>query len=111
MPVTGYCPMGCGESLQRTPVGAIACTSPRCPRSDAVDTILSDQETGHVVQFDPDGFTIRHPLRERLDDHLMHCDLHRFCAGLPGPPSDGCGRYEATESGIDGWVFRRIPEA
>ncbi|WP_416976692.1 DUF6085 family protein [Streptomyces sp. T028] len=105
--IAGYCPMGCGETLQRTQAATIACGSPHCPRPDAVAALLADQETEHVVQFDPDGFTIRHPLRERLDDDLMRCELHQFCTSLPGPPRDGCGQYRAIFLGPRDWVFRR----
>ena len=91
--------------------GAIVCARPGCPRPDAVNTLLGDQETEHIVQFDAAGFTIRHPLRERLDDALMQCELHSYCAGLPGPPPhDGSGRYRATFLGPRDWVFQPMDE-
>jgi hypothetical protein len=100
--------MGCGETLQRhAAVGAIICMAATCPRPDAVARILRDQETEHIVQFDEDGFTIRHPLRERLDDALMQCELHRFCVSLPGPPREGSGRYRSIHLGPTDWVFQR----
>lgn len=109
--VAGHCPMGCGETLQRRAAdGAVICAAADCPRPDAVDTILREHETEHIVQFDPDGFTIRHPLRERLDDALMRCELHHFCASLPGPP-DGSGRYRATFLGPMDWVFEHTEES
>ncbi|WP_329214846.1 DUF6085 family protein [Streptomyces sp. NBC_01485] len=108
LPVAGHCPMGCGETLQRRDLdSAIVCAADACPRPDAVDTILREQETEHIVQFDEDGFTIRHPLRERLDDALMHCELHRHCTRLPGPPRDGAGQYRAIFLGPRDWVFQR----
>ncbi|MFF0597886.1 DUF6085 family protein [Streptomyces antibioticus] len=110
IPVTGYCPMGCGETLQRAPDGTVACTDTTCPRPHAITAILLERETEHIVQFDPDGFTIRHPLRERLDDALMHCELHRFCVSRSGPPAEGPGRYRAIHLGPRDWAFQRIGE-
>ncbi|SHI67316.1 DUF6085 family protein [Streptomyces sp. 3214.6] len=106
LPVTGYCPLGCGETLQRAADGTIACADAGCARPYAITAILLDRETEHIVQFD-DGFTIRHPLRERLDDALMRCELHRFCVSLPGPPREGSGQYRAIHRGPKDWVFQR----
>ncbi|MFJ8348961.1 DUF6085 family protein [Streptomyces sp. NPDC094153] len=111
LPVAGHCPMGCGETLQRrTTDGAIVCASPACVRPDAVDELLRDRETEHIVQFDPAGFTIRHPLRERLDDDLMRCALHRSIAELLGPPNGEPGRYRATR-GPGGWRLTASTES
>ncbi|MFJ8153932.1 DUF6085 family protein [Streptomyces sp. NPDC094468] len=106
LPVAGYCPMGCGRTLQLTESGIIACSGSGCPRPDAVDHILRVRETEHVVKFDELGFTIRHPLREAVDDELMRCDLHRFCTTMLGPPRDGAGRYRAIRLGPRDWVFQ-----
>lgn len=102
--------MGCGQTLaRRDDDGTIRCYRLGCPRPEAVDTILREPETDHIVQFDDDGFTIRYPLRERLDDALMQCDLHHYCARLDGPPDEGCGRYRATtDHGI--WAFQAMDE-
>lgn len=83
--LAGYCPMGCGQTLFVAAGGYITCARLTCPRPDAVASLLEDQETDHVVAFGLIGFTIRHPLRERLGDALMGCDLHAWCAELPGP--------------------------
>src|ERR1700734_726671 len=84
--VQGCCPMGCGETLTLAAEGCVTCMSLRCPRPDAVTVLLGDQETEHVVVFGAAEFTVRHPLRERLDDALMDCDLHHDIAAMPGPP-------------------------
>lgn len=85
--VAGLCPMGCGPTLiLGRPDGAILCDHPGCPRPSAVAELLADGETQHIVRLDADEFTIRHPLRERLDDQLMTCHLHRDLAALAGPP-------------------------
>lgn len=105
--VSGFCPMGCGATLRRRDSdAAIVCTGNACPRPEAVHELLQVQETEHVVQFGEGGFTVLHPLRERLDDSLMICDLHLHCARMPGPPEAGTGRYRATDFGSD-WVFVR----
>lgn len=107
--VDGFCPMGCGQTLEHCGSdGAVLCTAARCPRRSAVHELLQDQETEHVVQFDDVGFTIRHPLHERLDDALLQCDLHLYCASLDGPPED-VGRYRARATAA-GWTFEKIEE-
>lgn len=84
--IEGHCPMGCGKTLFVGVSGRITCGYVQCPRPNAVDKLLADREIEHLVTFDEQGFTIRHPLRERLDEQLMTCDLHKLCASLPGPP-------------------------
>lgn len=101
--VAGYCPMGCGETLTVMGGGHVTCRKLECPRPDAVSEILADRETEHLVTFSPTAFTVRHPLRERLDDALMDCQLHEFIAGLPGPPVRE-GLYRARSVG-DCWTW------
>ncbi|MEI5520699.1 DUF6085 family protein [Streptomyces brasiliscabiei] len=103
--IRGHCP-ACGASLFLGAGGYLTCQQLECPQPDAAHRILADRETEHIVQFDDEGFTIRHPLRERLDDALMRCDLHRHCASLPGPPG-APGRYRAVARRGD-WEFQRI---
>jgi hypothetical protein len=98
--IPGYCPMGCGTTLFRASGGYITCRSLACPRPDAVSNLLHDRETEHLVTFDEQTFTVRHPLRERLDDQLLTCDLHTLCANLSGPPARlGTYRVRAGASG------------
>jgi hypothetical protein len=54
----------------------------------------------------PKTFTVRHPLRERLDDALMECALHDMTAGLDGPPRRP-GRYRVTVAG-GGWSWEPL---
>jgi len=77
--VAGRCPMGCGEYLVLGAGGRIVCSWPHCLRSAAVDELLEDKETEHLVVFHERNFTVRHPLRERLDDQLLTCDVHAQC--------------------------------
>ena len=104
--VTGSCPMGCGHTLFLADGGFITCSYVHCPRPDAVADLLADTETEHIVEFRPDTFTVRHPLRERLDDALMDCQLHNHIQGLDGPPAQP-GRYRARHNGLR-WTWERL---
>jgi hypothetical protein len=96
----GYCPMGCGQHLFVGAGGFITCSWIDCPRPDAVSTLLEDRETEHVVLFGRAGFTVRHPLRERLDDQLMTCGLQIWCTELDGPlDTSGPVRMHETTDG------------
>ncbi|MEV1295803.1 DUF6085 family protein [Pseudonocardia sp. NPDC049635] len=104
--VTGYCPMGCGRTLFLAAGGRVTCRHVDCPAPCAVDDLLDDRETEHVVEFADTVFTVRHPLRERLGDQLMACELHQYIADLPGPPVVP-GRYRARADG-DRWSWELI---
>lgn len=105
--LVGYCPMGCGQTLFVSGGGYVTCSYLHCPRRDAVADLLADKETEHVVVFDETGFTVKHPLRERLDDALLDCQLHVFCANLEGPPVEP-GRYRTTQRADGGWHFLKM---
>lgn len=104
--IQGWCPMGCGETLTATDDGYITCSHIDCPAPAAAGDILDGRETEHIVVFNEVGFTVRHPLRERLDDSLMHCDLHEYVSLLDGPPVRP-GRYRARwyPAGVGTWRF------
>lgn len=108
----GFCPMGCGQTLYAEDMkveNRVICLGSDCPRPLAAQEILSDGETGHVVRFGSDGFTVRHPLKERLSKELFDCMLHRACADLDQPPNNRPGTYRARlEEGI--LVVSRIEE-
>lgn len=106
--VAGYCPMGCGRTLFLGEGGTITCSYLRCPDRLAVDRILADAESEHIVEFERSTFTIRHPLRERIDDELLRCALHEYVAGLDGPPVRP-GRYRAVREG-EQWIWRAAPD-
>lgn len=93
-PVAGLCPMGCGYSLvlEADPIPRVLCANPTCPRPSAVDELLHDGRTDHVVTVHADGVTIRHPLRERLDEQLDDCTLLYVLTVLQRPPVPD-GRY------------------
>ncbi len=102
--VEGGCPMGCGETLVLADTGRVECSSMLCPQPDALASLLADSETEHVVTFGAVGFTIRHPLRERITGDLESCALHQYCAAMTNPPSPG--RYRAERDQVEGgWSF------
>lgn len=108
----GYCPMGCGQTLHAEEMQAenkIVCMGESCPDPLAVQNILSNPEMEHIIHFDEDGFTVHHPLRERIGDSLFDCHLHRVCIGFSGPPGDQQGVYRARLQD-DEWIFTLLRE-
>lgn len=74
--IAGFCPMGCGETLFRGMGGYITCSLLGCPNPTAVADILEVRETEHIVTIATNGtFSVMHPLRERLGNKLLDCDL------------------------------------
>lgn len=104
-PVHGYCPMGCGQTLA-VHDGRVVCRSGRCPDPTAVDRLLADAETEHIVEVSPVDFAVQHPIRERLAGVLFTCSLHSWLKGRGGPPLRP-GRYRAlwnpTEPELTNW--------
>jgi hypothetical protein len=94
--VQGYCPMGCGRTLFLGEGGHITCSWAMCPDPSAVDELLNDRETEHIVRLWDDTFSVVHPLRERLNDGIINCQLHDFLAQQDGPPYEP-GRYRVPE--------------
>jgi len=92
--IKGHCPWGCGETLFIAAGSYITCSHIECPRPDGLSVILDDRETDHIVVFEQEGFSVLHPLRERLDRSLLTCDLGRYIGNLAGPPVPP-GRYRA----------------
>lgn len=109
MNVAGFCPMGCGATLFAAAGGHITCSYLRCPDPSAVDTILADPETHHLVTITTGGFTVQHPLRERVAGDLHRCTVHTQIAGLPGPPGLP-GRYRVwdTDGPTTRWLWQLL---
>lgn len=98
--VVGYCPMGCGRTLFVGEGGHITCSWGRCPNPSAVDELLADRETEHVVEFGEYGYNLKHPLRERLDDQLLRCELGGWIgAAAPADLPPG-GRYRVRDAAL-----------
>lgn len=106
--VRGYCPMGCGESLVLE-AARIRCDDFACRNRDAVHEILSNSETEHIVVLAEDDFTIKHPLRERIEDELFECPVHQALHALNGPPEEP-GTYRVYTDSLNELHFHRIPD-
>lgn len=95
--VAGFCPMGCGESLSVALGGHIVCGNPECSYPSAVHDILKDRETEHIVVADEDGFSVMHPLRERINRFQLECGV---CGQLVEHQEDYLpGRYRIYADG------------
>lgn len=105
--VQGHCPVCGGCSLFLAEGGHVTCSRLECPRPTAVDELLANRETDHVVVLQPKTFTVRHPLRERLDDELLTCDVHQRIRGLDGPPRQP-GTYRVTVLPGGSWMWEEI---
>jgi hypothetical protein len=114
--VAGVCPMGCGESLWL--VGdTVMCLARECPRMMAAAELLN-LSPEHFVTFDEWGFTIEHPVRERIEGTTHDCPLDRDLRAAEWPPVPP-GRYvvkprqqhpasEALRSGALAWNYTRV---
>lgn len=107
--VLGYCPMGCGETLAvstqpGSDVAAVTCRGSGCPDRRAMEKIMRTTETEHVVSLTRGGFTVTHPLRERLGFGLDACVLHEWLQRTRPEEADVPGRYRVTPDN-GGWRF------
>lgn len=107
--------MGCGETLElNISYGDIRCTfydeetETECPEPYAVQWLLDDPETEHIVEIRPQDFTAQHPLRERLEGYLFECEVNDYLHNLPGAPVEP-GRYRMTKT-YDSWVYERLSD-
>jgi Family of unknown function (DUF6085) len=93
--VLGYCP-ACGQDKLFVPKngGAVLCHHMECPEPTAAHDILADRETQHVVTFTEKGWTLRHPLIERIEDRLMACSVHEMISELKNRPEPGTYRVK-----------------
>ena len=106
--VSGCCPV-CGTrnlalSLRPTTRGYIICQNQECSRPTAVHEILSDSEIHHVVDIreETETFSLKHPLRERLDDALLDCRIFEDLKTVVMPSG---GRWRIVENDNGGWSF------
>lgn len=105
--VRGYCP-ACGlGSLVLGDDNRIVCVTADCSRRDAVDKILDEGETEHIVRFEERAFSVKHPLRERVEDDLFTCTLHTYLASLPVRPVETSGVYRVVPV-EDGFAYARL---
>lgn len=107
--VAGYCP-ACGQAklLLHKVSGEVRCSNEECSRRDAVFQLLQDHEIEHVVRVDGDGFTIRHPLRERIDGDLFGCGMLKELHFEGFVYRLDAGDYRVTKDGLT-WAFEPLP--
>lgn len=105
----GRCPACGGERLFATAHtdddAVIECDAVGCPTPTLVQELLAkpDQHV-HLVKFDEDGYTVQHPLVERVRvEGLFACDLADEFRALREPP--GIGMYSIPVGcGLDDMV-------
>lgn len=109
MKITGYCPMGCGQTLFVADGGHITCSLAGCPNPGVVDELLDNRETEHIAVLTDDDIVVLHPLRERLNDLLLSCALVGW--GHRDTPVQAGGRYRVTvaPTAPSGWHWERLP--
>lgn len=106
--VRGYCPMGCGESLVLE-AARIRCDDFACRNRDAVHEILANPETQHIVRLDESDFSVKHPLRERIEDELFECPVFSKIALMDHPPQEP-GTYRVYVDSLNELHFHRITD-
>jgi hypothetical protein len=89
------CPMCRERKLHLMPSGLVRCLGQACPRPTAAQEILDGDVGADIVQIDGDGFSILHPLRERLQGGLFDCPVNRALLAMSEPPVLP-GRYRVT---------------
>lgn len=110
--IEGWCPYGCGQTLYLR-LGIIECSYAHCPNPTGVtDLIVEDaKELGHIVKLTREGFSIQHPLKERIDRDLFHCGLHEYLDALAaGIPKWAPGNYlvQETPTADAPWEFSEL---
>lgn len=95
--------MGCGETLTLKEGRVRCCMADQCQDPDAVDKLLADEETEHIVIFLGERrFSLQHPLRERIDGELHNCQLHRWLV-TNAAPVESPGKYRVSVHHPDGY--------
>lgn len=99
--VWGYCPRGCGATLELVDAGhsgggRVMCYEPTCPRPYAVRDLLAEDRSGHVVEMVADGYTLHHPTWERIDDAYLECSVARELRRYTVPPKPP-GTYRISQ--------------
>lgn len=100
-----FCPM-CGHVLLTN--RKLVCSWVDCIRPTAAAEILGERELDHIVTFTADGWSMKHPLRERLDDALLSCEVTEWLAREPEPPF-GLGTYRLQLTDVHCSIHRIDP--
>lgn len=105
--VRGYCPMGCGQSLILE--GArVRCEDFACSNPEAVQRILDNPETEHIVRISLGDVSVKHPLRERVEDDLFECPI--FHTVTREAYAYDPGTYRVYADSLNELHFNRIPD-
>jgi hypothetical protein len=101
--IKGYCPMGCGETLWAALDAGVVCLNRHCPDPRVVAKVLADPEVGHVARIDASGWTLMHPLHERLGEQpeMFTCGISKWLRAHAEMPADR-GTYRVLPDG-DGY--------
>jgi hypothetical protein len=102
--------MGCGDALALGSDGHVLCTFATCPNPGAADHLLH-LPYGHTVVFGRLGWTIEHPLQERLDGSLVDCSANVFVRGVVSRGPLAHGRYALHHARNAEWTMERLPAA
>lgn len=108
--IQGFCP-ACGQDklhIERY-VGTVHCLNSECSDTGAAHKILAEHEIEHTLVVHPDTptsgsgtWTLKHPLRERINDELMSCTVDKLVRqtfAFNYPPEAGTYR---VAKGADG---------
>lgn len=112
-PVSGYCPMGCGQTLFVGDGGHITCSEDECPNPAAVDELLASPHIDeHIVEVEDaqrGTVSVEHPLHERIGHALLDsCPLNAHFAEH-GIGAHDEGRYWVSLVNLGDhkdWVWR-----
>ncbi len=95
--VNGCCPSCGGRQLFVFDDGQLLCRQEGCALPSAASQILNQGgETGHILESRNDGWTIMHPLRERLEGALFRCEVADTVNTIGPPAMLGYYRILAT---------------
>lgn len=106
-PVAGHCPMGCGQKLALDRDAKVYCQNPMCPDQHAMHTIMADSETEHLVYVESAGWTVRHPLRERIGNALDECEVTKLMQRMGAAPL-APGTYRVHKSVHDSFLWEDV---
>jgi uncharacterized protein DUF6085 len=82
----------------------VRCQSPGCPRPMAASEILAETEIAHLLLADEEGWTLKHPLLERVEGRLFFCPVAALVRerGVPARP----GVYRVPDAHLETlWTY------
>lgn len=78
--IPGYCP-ACGQhslhtDAQGRSASPVHCLNPHCPdKGAAAKILLEGKQRHHIVALKDGIWTLKHPIRERIGDKLLECEV------------------------------------